>query len=1146
MTKGRIFAAAGVFAAFLVGLAHGAPVPKDKIPAFAIPRMATPPRIDGTIDPTEWREAVAVSGVANQGNNVLHPRPTTYFLAWDKDHLYLACRTYLMKGYKPRVAGRGPDQAGVFDDTMELHFQPLGKNVPTGRTESSYKFFINCLGFGGDFVRVSVGQMFKNWRPEFVTKTRMTPPGSAPNGGCWWECEVSMTTRDFELDGPNRAGDQWRLMLGFDHIPMWMQARIPSNTSYFDPSGYCLGTLVENTPAVQVTMDELPGPADGVAAVQFRVYNPTTKPASVNVLADFFNIEQEQVGKEKKPTRVEFVKAQKTLTVAPGKSAEFRVHQKMPAAAKSGHIYYRVTQGTRELFRYYVYFQTKYPESWMVWQPPKQAFPLAATFNPVRFNLLVQGDAYYLDNPGSVKALEFAVNREGEQRTLLTGKLDQAVTFYYRDLIRLPRLAPGVYELKAFLVTNDGQRIGPETRKFEKLDEAKAFPEWWNNKLGNPERVIPPFTVMKRQNDAVSCWGRTYELDALGLPGSVVSQKARVLAAPARVIVTADGKEHSIALAGAPKWTETKDWRVSFEGRGAGGGLTLASKGWVEQDGLAYIELTYAPTDGKPLKVDALRLEFPVAADLADCLLCLGTGGNYSARTTMLIPKGKQGPIWSTLDTGRVGSAMTVGSFYPCVWIGNDQRGLLWWGDNDRGWVPRDDVPAHEVIRQGNEVVIRNNIIGKPFTLDAARTITFGYMASPFRPLVKNWRRVIWSEDGTFSGGQSWNYKWRKDPKTGKVTEGWNWLTPPSRDPAEWSAIWAEYKRKADVKVHDERPFDPARARSWMFVHTSLPLVGYGWKSPDERVTRYFTPADWGNRECYTESNIDYYLYLADRAFTEGGLRTIYWDIFFPCLHETIQNGVAYQLPDGRIQPGYTGFNTRRFLMRMYALMHDHGLTPGSQMSHATNDYLLVACGWMDAILDGEYHVLKDESTMDWVDGYPIERMRVMSCAHNWGSAISWMSLIQIKDKARLARVAHGLVDYVRLFDSWKGPSHNFPDSVLQWGLTDPRCEYVPFWRNTLVTCADKDVLVSLWRLPDRVLLSVFNYDGKKAKSPTLRIDLDKLGLAPELKWQDFIHIHALEEPDRRLQPTMDFYKRTITVPALAPHTARLVGVRKY
>ena len=88
----------------------------------------------------------------------------------------------------------------------------------------------------------------------------------------------------------------------------------------------------------------------------------------------------------------------------------------------------------------------------------------------------------------------------------------------------------------------------------------------------------------------------------------------------------------------------------------------------------------------KPVQVEALRIEYPLAEADADCLLCIGPGGNFSSKTTMLLPKGKQGRLWSTLNTGRPGSQMAVGSFYPTVWIGNERRGFLWWR---RGTVPQ-------------------------------------------------------------------------------------------------------------------------------------------------------------------------------------------------------------------------------------------------------------------------------------------------------------------------------------------------------------------------------------------------------------------------------------------------------------------------
>ncbi|MBI2200492.1 MAG: hypothetical protein HYU43_00940 [Armatimonadetes bacterium] len=1088
--------------------------------------MTVPPRMDGTIDPEEWREATAVSGVVDCQGDHLVPRPTTFYLAWDAEHLYWACRAWVMPGYKPCIwSGRSPHTAGVGDDGPELHFQPLGKNVTAGRTESSYKFFVNCLGFTGDYMRCSVGQQFKNWLPSFKTAARLTEPGTAPRDGRWWECEVSASLEDFELGGPHRPGDRWRMMLGFNHMPGWCQARIPCNGGYFNPDGYSLGTLVENTPAVQVLMEDLPGPCDGQPAATFRIFNPRKDVARMDLLAEFGKDLQERA----------------SLLVEPGKTAELKIRHPGADTLDSGHLFYQVKEGDQELFRTFAYFKAGYPENWVKHSPPpKGSFPLTATFNPVRSNLFIQVDAYFLDRPEDAVEVPYAVRKEGIKGFITSGVIRHPHLSRFQELMNLPVLSEGSYEVEAFLVMKDGQKLGPQRTKFSKLNEAKAFAEWWDKDLGNIERVIPPFEPIRREGAEVDLWGRAYRLNALGLPDDIRSQNAPVLDGPARIVVGAGGAEKVISLAGRPAFTQTRPWRVDFEGKAKGAGLEFRSQGWIEQDGLLWLETTFMPAGNKPVRIDALRLEFPIRGDQAECLVCLGTGGNYAARTTTVIPPEKNGLLWTTLDTGRVGSMMAVGSFYPCVWIGSERRGLLWWADNDKGWVPHNDVPAHQVVRQGGQVVLRNNIIGQSFDLEQPRTLALSLMASPFRPLVKNWRMALGSWDGTFSGGESWGYKWRKDPKTGGIIEGWNWLTPPSKNPAEWGAIWSEYKKKADEKVRQEQPCNPCQARNWMFVHTSLPLVGYGWKSPDEKVSNYFGP-EWGSSEAYPDTNIRYYLYLADRAFREGGLRTIYWDIFFPTLHSTIQNGMAYTLPDGGIQPGYAGWNTRRFLMRMYALMQDHGLTPGAQVSHATNDYLLVACGWMDAILDGEYHKLTDESAMDWVDGYPLDRMRSLSCPENWGVVISWMDHIHLMDEERRQRYARGLVEYVQLFDSWQGPSQGRPP------LEVLGAQFVPFWRNPYIQCGDPDILTSLWLRQDyacRVMLSVFNSQPKETKgSVKLKLDLDALGLRPKLKWQEFIHLNGLDE---KKQERFDFYEGTVELHDLSPHRGRQIGLARY
>jgi len=1123
------------------------PLPPEKVPAFCVPRMSHPPKIDGKIDDAEWREAMAVSGVGNWTDDVLLPRPTTFYFAWDPGHLYFACRSYLRAGYKPNVpAGRSPGLAYVWDDGLELHFQPMGTNLPAGNKHNSYKWFLNCLGFTGDCTRLALGQQIKNWAPRFIIKTRLTDPGTAPNGGRWWELEMSSTPEDFELKGDHRAGDKWRVMLGFNHMPGWMQARIPCNGPYLDPFGYNVATLVENTPAVQMTMDSTSNLAtDGTAFMRIRVFNPTAK---AERLAVEVNV-------------ADTITKSETLAVAPGRSAEFTLNEKLPDAVKSGDLFVQVKQGDRQLFRYGASF--KVAGNLDAFAPAKPLdptkFSFQARFNPVRLLLLVKADTYYLPDPSQARALRYRVVPEGGGKVIAEGRVTQVAEYYLQDIIKLPRLAPGKYRVEATMELAGGKTLGPMTAELVKKDEAKEFARWWGKKCGNIERVIPPYTALKCNGSRVACLGREYELNALGLPVAVRSRSGAVSAAPARIVAVAGGREVVIPI-GRPKFTETKDWRVQFEGKAAGAGLDFEASGWVEQDGLVYVELTYGPDGREPVEVDALRIEYPLAETDADCLLCIGPGANYSSRTTMVLPKGKQGRLWSTLDTGITGSGMTVGSFYPTVWIGSERRGLLWWADNDKGWVQNNDVPAHEAIRKDAAVVLVNNIVAKPTELTAPRTVAFSYIATPFKPLPKGWRMTMATEDGTFfppfrglrtdskTGEKLW------DPARGHI----NWIHPESRYPEEWDDLWRQQKTKgfggyqaADAHARN-RWRDPYAARSGVnFTHMSFQIMGYGHKSMEDHLYTYFGPEWEGSMDTWNETYTDYAMTLFEPAFQLGGVRSTYWDLAFPILFKDPLSGLAYRLPDGRVQRGYNGWNVRRFMMRLNALMYDAGLLPGANGFHSTNAYLTVAMPWTDAVLDGERNWDLDTSPLDWVDNMPIERMRSMSSPHSWGVAICWMANMDSKSAAKRDAAKKLQAQWVWMHDSWRNPYipqlNRMPDTVLDWGINRAEAVYHPYWRNPYVTCADKDVLVSLWQLPDRVMLGVFNYNREQTKNAVLSVDLDALNLVPQLPWQEFVRVRTLWKADAD-DPgaSLDFYGRKLSVKNLRPHTLRLIGIRKY
>jgi hypothetical protein len=280
-------------------------------------------------------------------------------------------------------------------------------------------------------------------------------------------------------------------------------------------------------------------------------------------------------------------------------------------------------------------------------------------------------------------------------------------------------------------------------------------------------------------------------------------------------------------------------------------------------------------------------------------------------------------------------------------------------------------------------------------------------------------------------------------------------------------------------------------------------------------------------------------------AFKNGGVRHTYWDIAMPVLYKDLLGGLAYRLPDGRMQRGYNGWNVRRFMMRLYSLQADAGLVPGGNGFHSTNSYLTVAMPWTDAVLDGERNWDLDSSPLDWVDNMPVDRMRSMSSPHSWGVAICWMANMDSKVPGRADAAKRLQAYWVWMHDSWRNPYipqlSVMPQSVLDWGVNDATTAYHPYWRNPFVTSADQNVLVSLWHTSDRAMLGVFNYSKDQAKDAVLKVDLAKLGLSGagvELAARD------LFRPEGAADAAFDAASGTVTLKALGPHTLRLVGVR--
>ena len=1105
-----------VLATLVAGLAVGPAAAQDHklkfdealIPRFNIPYMSKPPKIDGRIDPDEWRDSVKIMGVVRTGGKDFRDRPIAFRVAWDEKHVYLATRSDILPGHRLYKSKRERITAGVvFDDSFEFGLFLHGRNKLPGEHASYLKFIINFLG-SGEYMKLypSIGQNLFNWRPDMKIANRIHQAG----GRRWWHMEIAADLPDLQMPAEHKAGDAVWLLLAADlKNPQWQWLDVPTASGHLQHYGFPRAVLTKDKPYVQV--ERLSGLHDGRLDLDSVIHNPSARPAKVTACARILHGEvgaQGAADRKSDPDNPRHVvDVSRTLTVPAKRSARFDVHRALPpldypkpdrarkVRAKFSTYDYRVALADdAKAPAVYAYNMSFIPsdKSYLKAVPRTTVFEVAMDFNPVKGLLFLSGDTLDARVPQGARIAAMAYEITTGGKAFRKGRITRAVHYKYEDLIKLGDLRPGEYHVALRMLDAAGKVLAERAGlKFEKKDEPKVFAKWWNNRIGDTKKVLKPFEPLKvmpaeaaagfASSPRVSCTRRTYAFDSLCLPVQIRANGGSVLSAPARIVVKVGGREHVVPADKRLRFVSSRPYRVEFAGgQSTAGGVRFGAAGWMEQDGLVDVTLTYAPAGG-PVDVEELRIEWPVDDTLGLHMACIGQGGNYCARTIGSIPGG-EGKVWDTAaGIGLAGCAMTVGSFTGNLWVGTEKRGLLWCADSDRGWVPDNAAAAHSLARKGGTVIVRNHLIGtrpggKPFRLTGPRTVRFGYNASPFRKLSPGWRVKQVSAANGFSHG-----KYKVDWDTGQ--HWFSVLSPPFRDVKRWPEYYAHCK--AEALKRSRRGLYGIGPRLTFYLANQIALRGYQDKSLEPGVYGYFA-GDWvPGGETLSKTYRDYMIWLQDKQVREGGCTHFYYDISFTGkLYRKLSAGFGYRLADGRTQPEGCDDNLRRWTMRTWAMIQENGLYPGGVSGHATNSISLKALPFADAILDSEYPM------KDPISVYPSDRMIALSCPHSFGVNISHLGFMN--------------PNWSAMHDAGQGGGQGgvFGRAAFRhWGIARDDVEFVPYWRNGhVVKGIPGGVLVSLWRRPGSAALAVLNYgpdaEGQERTRPVrMTLDLKALGV---------------------------------------------------
>ncbi len=132
---------------------------------------------------------------------------------------------------------------------------------------------------------------------------------------------------------------------------------------------------------------------------------------------------------------------------------------------------------------------------------------------------------------------------------------------------------------------------------------------------------------------------------------------------------------------------------------------------------------------------DLLRFHYAGRIPNGKGLLWDGGGTRREVLYTETGAPDADGKVW---DSRQVGRWQLPGPFVPYIWLGGPERGIAWFAENDRDWSLAPDRPTLEIRRQGGVTALIVRMVTRGVVLARPRTVTFGLMATPAKPMPES------------------------------------------------------------------------------------------------------------------------------------------------------------------------------------------------------------------------------------------------------------------------------------------------------------------------------------------------------------------------------------------------------------------------
>ena len=1047
------------------------PLPESMVPEWTVPLATKPPVIDGRIELAEWDHAVSATGLVDYLSRFMVARQARVWLTYDRQYLYVAMRSPLPGHGRLLAKQKRNDVRWVFaDDAIEVTIQPHRDRAGESGFKAIYHMIFNSIDTVYDIRRCKgIGQNFLNWN------TSAERGHSIRDGH--WEFEIRIPASDFGLE-EIASGTTWRIAIvrNWKNPSSW--ATITPGYSCNNSTTYVKAHLVESAPVFH--LEGLGALREGKLGLEGRIVSPDADEKQFTVHADIKSLKGNRL----------LADVGKAVSAAAGKPGEVRVMTGFEMAEQNVlGLSVRPEAGADPIFKHTFLFrrmtedERKALAQWNAPPQPKKRYRCSRYHHVERGILEIEFDfSEYVQRDG-VRRAQVSLLEKGSSKAARQKEEDVGDDGKASVAIPVGELSAGAYTVRTESLDPAGEVLSKQDYPFE----IKEWP-WLGNTLGKSHEILPPHSPLGVEGRTVSCWGRSHTFGNDGLLSQIESQGQSLLARPQTLRAVVDGEKVATKVVEPFAFSATKPHEVRGSAALRMGKLAATVSVTMEYDGWILYRMTLGKAEG--LTVDSLDLELPLALPLSTLYHVVGE--RHTDTIAGEIPAG-DGVVW---DSRVPQNSDILGTFQPYVWVGNEKAGLSWMAESDRGWHTKDDLACIDLLRDTRNSVmrLRFRLINIPTSMDQAREIVFGIMATPSKPMPEDWRRwSLWDPGAPRRPSKVFGIDFTRD---------WCHGFGGSFYPKNHDHAIVEYPLKMMARGYTH----PTFYTGFGYIALNYPEVQYfktDWLGKDfttySHVDRFANRKYWGNDPkayittgaALTDSYLDFMAYYYDQLLKKTAFRAIYYDLFNPSFTDRPELG-AYIRDDGQIQKASDLFRKRAHIKRIATVMHHNGLEI-LQIVHMTGTTIVPNLSFAQIAFDAEMRF--PPKGRDHMDTWTFDLLRAETMGKQYGLVPFFLPGGKRDLIGMLA--AHDILECRG--NTKGGMSHEYQTVLADFGVGvgNRDVEFVGYWANrTPVTTGDSNVFCSFYRRPGKVFL-IFVNRRRETKAISAKLDWRAIGVQP-------------------------------------------------